>query len=136
VNEPNMALAGERDPAPAVYATGLEKQTQSLLLVLDVSAWKFAGVQNYALNRGAERAFRHGFFLRGGGGMGSRRYRNASLGLSYRRESFQIDYAMTYPLQGLRQPSGVHLFSLTFRFGNSPGISPVQPNPHQTSPLR
>jgi hypothetical protein len=111
-----MALGNGHDPVPAVYGAGLTRQTKLFLFAMDASTWEFAGTQDYTVSMGAERWFKDRLGLRAGGGLGSRDYKNVSVGLSYRIENMQMDYALAYPLQGSQQISGIHLVSLTFRF--------------------
>jgi len=66
---------------------------------------------------GAERWFTKGFAVRGGLGFGQRQYQLTSIGFGYRWDVMQIDYAMIYPLTGIKGTFGTHQFSMTFRFG-------------------
>jgi hypothetical protein len=125
VNQPNTAIAGGDDKAPAVYAVGLSRWTRVSSLSLEAANWKFGDSQDYRLSLGGERWFRNGFGMRGGLGVGSRQYRSVSLGGSYRMDGFQFDYALGVPMAGLEKTAGNHNVSLTFRFGK-PAPDPIE----------
>ncbi len=65
--------------------------------------------------------------LRGGFGIGSREYANASLGVGYKYDRvFQIDYSFKYPLRGVSDFSGSHQISLTMRYGKDTAKSDAE----------
>ena len=55
--------------------------------------------------------------LRGGVNAGSLKYRNAAVGLGYRKDRYEFDYAFTYPLSGISETYGSHQLSFIFRWG-------------------
>ena len=57
------------------------------------------------------------FAVRGGFGLGSRDYRQITMGLSYKVHRMQIDYGFAIPVGGLTNTSGTQRFGLTWRFG-------------------
>lgn len=117
LNSPNMALSsGDSDPVSAVYKVGLARRTKASSIDAEVSMRKFTQ-EEYRLNIGAERWFASGIGLRGGLGFGQRGYQLTSLGCSYRWENIELDYALIYPLTGIKGTFGTHQVSLAFRFG-------------------
>ncbi|MBI4051471.1 MAG: hypothetical protein HY400_03085 [Elusimicrobia bacterium] len=57
------------------------------------------------------------FGVRGSLGIGSREFRQVTLGLSYRISKIQIDYAFLMPIGTVKDTLGTHRVSLTFHFG-------------------
>jgi len=66
---------------------------------------------------GAERWLDSGLGFRGGLGFGSRQYQITSMGFSYRWGNLELDYALIYPLTGIKSTFGTHQMTVTFRFG-------------------
>lgn len=69
----------------------------------------------------AERFFpsldRGQFGIRGSLGMGSREWRQVTMGLSYRINKIQTDYAFLMPLGTVSGTAGTHRIAMTFHFG-------------------
>jgi hypothetical protein len=59
------------------------------------------------------------FAIRGAIAMGSRDFRQLSMGLSYKIHHMQFDYGIGMPVGGLAQTNGTHRVGLTWRFGSS-----------------
>ncbi len=117
LNSPNMAIASsDSDPVSTVYKTGLARRTKSSSVDAEVSMRQFTG-NEFRINIGGERWLKGGFGFRGGLGFGQRQYQMTSFGVSYRWEALQFDYAMLYPLSGVKTGFGSHQLSMTFRFG-------------------
>ncbi|HEX4048879.1 MAG TPA: type IX secretion system membrane protein PorP/SprF, partial [Elusimicrobiota bacterium] len=57
------------------------------------------------------------FALRGGLGIGTRDYRQITVGLSYKIHRMQVDYGFAIPVGGFTNTSGTQRFGLTWRFG-------------------
>ena len=55
--------------------------------------------------------------VRGAIGMGSRDYKQVSMGLSYRNSRVQLDYGFSLPLGTIASTSGSHRMAITFHFG-------------------
>ena len=83
---------------------------------MEISEREFTS-REYRFNIGGERWMRGGFGIRGGLGFGQRQYQITSIGFSYKWESLQFDYALIYPLTGIKGTFGTNQLSMTFRFG-------------------
>ncbi len=74
------------------------------------------------LNIGAEKwlpTLLYGSFaVRGGFGIGTRDYRQVTVGLSYKIHRMQFDYGFAIPVGGLTNTSGTQRFGLSWRFGS------------------
>lgn len=117
VNSPNMALSGsDTDKVPAVYKLGLARRTKRSSVNAEMSMREFTS-NEFRFNMGGERWYAGGFGLRGGLGFGQRQYQITAVGASYRWDALQFDYAMIYPLTGVKGTFGTHQLSMTFRFG-------------------
>jgi hypothetical protein len=116
-NSPNMALSSaDTDKVSAVYKLGLARRTKTSSVSAEVSMRTFTS-DEYRLNTGAERWFTGGFGVRGGLGFGSREYEITTVGCSYRWDVIQVDYALIYPLSGIKGTFGTNQLSMVFRFG-------------------
>lgn len=116
-NSPNMALSsGDTDKVASVYKVGLARRTKRSAVSSEISMRTFTSSE-YRLNMGAERWFSKGFAVRGGLGFGQRQYQLTSIGFGYRWEAIQIDYALIYPLTGIKGTFGTQQVSMVFRFG-------------------
>ncbi len=116
-NSPNMALSpADTDKVSAVYKVGLARHTQTSAVDVEVSQRQFT-TSEYRLNMGGERWLRGGFGIRGGIGFGQRQYQITTIGFSYRWENLEFDYALIYPLTGIKGTFGTNQLSMTFRFG-------------------
>lgn len=123
LNAPNMALGAASDPAPRYYAVGVARRTRES--AISVEAGEYKSTQgNYRISLGGERWF-EAIGIRAGFAVGSRSYSVGSFGASYRLPGFQLDYAMNYPLQGVKGTLGNQQISLTMRFGKPPA-DPLQ----------
>lgn len=117
LNSPDMALSSaDSDPVPTIYKVGMARRAKMSAVSAEMSMREFTS-NEYRLNVGGERWMKSGFGVRGGIGFGSRQYQMTSFGVSYRWEALQFDYAMIYPLTGIRGTFGTHQLSMTFRFG-------------------
>jgi len=118
VNSPNMALSpGDTDQVATVYKGGLARRTKTSSVDAEMSMRKFTSDEEYRFNIGGERWLKESFAIRGGLGFGQRQYQVTSVGLSYKWEAFQVDYALIYPLTGIKGTFGTNQLSMTFRFG-------------------
>jgi hypothetical protein len=117
VNNPNMALSpGDTDKVAAVYKAGLARRTKIATVDAEISMRKFTS-DEYRFNMGGERWIAQNFGIRGGLGFGQRQYQVTSVGFCYRWDSLQFDYALIYPLTGIKGTFGTNQLSMTFRFG-------------------
>jgi hypothetical protein len=106
----------DTDKVSAVYKFGLARRTKSSAVDVEISERQFTSSE-YRLNMGGERWFSGGFGMRGGLGFGQRQYEITTIGFSYRWENLQFDYALVYPLTGVKGTFGTNQLSMTFRFG-------------------
>ncbi len=117
INSPNMALStSDTDKVAAIYKAALARRTKNSAVDVELSSREFTS-REYRLNMGGERWMKGGFGFRGGLGFGSRQYQVTSFGFSYRWDNLQIDYALLYPLSGVKGTFGTNQVSMTFRFG-------------------
>jgi hypothetical protein len=123
-NNPSLGLAGSKDNAPAVYTAALARKWRSGSLDFEVTKWNSVS-DNLKLALGGEHWFDNGFGLRAGAATASRNVASVSFGASYKTQSFQIDYATVYPLQGVQGTLGIQQVSLSLRLGKSP-VDPVE----------
>ena len=124
INAPNMALGDGTDKAPAVWTASMARKLRAGSLDLEIMNWK-STENNMRFSLGGETWFKNGFGLRAGGSLGSRNYSTASFGGSFKSESFQFDYAMIYPLQGVQGTIGMQQVSVTIRLGKPP-VDPLE----------
>jgi len=117
VNSPNMALSpGDTDKVSAVYKVGLARRTKTSSVDAEASMRQFTS-DEFRFNMGGERWLKESIAIRAGLGFGQRQYQVTSIGFSYKWEAFQFDYALIYPLTGIKGTFGTNQLSLTFRFG-------------------
>jgi hypothetical protein len=124
LNSPDLALSGGSDKVPAVTSLAIARRLRTGSLNAEFTNWKSAA-SNTRLSLGGENWFKNGFGFRAGGGFGSNNYSTLSMGASYRMESFQLDYAFIFPLQGVQGTLGTQQVSLTVRFGKAP-VDPLE----------
>jgi hypothetical protein len=119
INQPNMSIGNDTDPAPRYTAFGIARHTHNSVLSLDFGEWDSVQEQ-YMMNLGGEYWLGKIIALRAGYGFGSLSYSMASVGASFRFNGFQLDYAMNYPLDGVEGTAGTQQLSFTIRFGKAP----------------
>ncbi|MBN1384537.1 MAG: type IX secretion system membrane protein PorP/SprF [Elusimicrobia bacterium] len=109
LNQPNVDLEDTETKVPIKYKLGLAYKTTYFNCDIDIVK-KNGDMKSHL---GAERWFLgKRFTMRGGIGIGSRKYRDASLGMGYKNKLLQIDYAFNYPLSGFTETNGTHSMSL------------------------
>jgi len=119
LNSPNMAISSsDSDPAPAYFTIGIARKMFDSAVGVDVSQYKTTQ-NNLRVNFGGEKWI-DAVGLRAGLAFGTQNYSSGSFGASYRFANFQLDYAMSYPIQGVQGTFGNQQFSLTARFGKPP----------------
>jgi tetratricopeptide (TPR) repeat protein len=123
VLQPNIAFSpGQSDPLGRNIKLGGAYRTPFSTLSTDVDFMTAPdGSLDKNLNVGVEKwlpTLLYGSFaIRGGMGLGSRDYRQLSLGVSYKIHRMQVDYGFAIPVGGLTQTSGTQRMGLTWRFG-------------------
>jgi hypothetical protein len=117
INSPNMALSpSDTDQVASVYKAGLARRTKTSAVDAEISMRKFT-TEEYRFNIGGERWLKDSIAVRAGLGFGQRQYQVTSVGFSYKWEALQLDYALIYPLTGIKGTFGTNQLSMTFRFG-------------------
>jgi len=89
---------------------------------------------NQVLQTGSDLRFKSGFermltkkmVMRAGFNLGSRDYRNFSMGFGYKGTRVHVDYAMILPMSGIPGIMGHHQVGLTWRFGPEGGKSAAE----------
>lgn len=125
LNEPDLGLSSA-DRVPMVTRLGAAYRFPFLKANVDVTRRKLLrGEADHRLLFGLERGWlipRYGeMAVRGGGGVGNRGFRQITLGLGYEVNGVGMDYVFHMPLGALDAAGNSHHFSLSFRFGKSPG---------------
>jgi tetratricopeptide (TPR) repeat protein len=121
--QPNIAFAsGDSDSLQRNIKLGAAYHTPFTTLSTDLDFMAAPdGSMDKDLNVGVEKwlpTLLYGSFaLRGGFGLGSRDYRQLTMGLSYKIHRMQVDYGFAIPVGGLTNTSGTQRFGLTWRFG-------------------
>ena len=120
---PNMAFSSrDSDPLPVAVKLGFNYKSLISNLAAQVETKKApGGSMDNIVTAAAERwfpwMFVGNFGVRGAIGMGSRDYKQLSLGLSYRDRRVQVDYGFALPLGAITDTSGSHRIAITFHFG-------------------
>jgi hypothetical protein len=125
LNTPDMGLAST-DRVPMVTRLGAEYTFPFLKAVADFSRRKYIGAEtDNRVMAGVERGWvfqRYGeLTIRGGAGIGSREWRQISMGMGYEVNGFGIDYVYQIPLGSFTGQGNTQQISLSFRFGRAPG---------------
>lgn len=128
INQPNMALSSsDDDQVPRTLRTGIAYQgIHGLAADTDLAIVKNTCCQQDVQSlTGIEKWWSVPVYgdwaARGGVGLGSREFRQFSMGFGYRFKTFQIDYAFVFDTSGIAigDTAGTHRFSLDYRFGAS-----------------
>lgn len=125
VNQPDVSLSKSgQAKVPMGVKAGMTYGSLISNAVLEVANRRApTGGRDTYFTAAAERWFAKLFVgefgLRGGLTLGSRDYKNASLGLSYRTRRLEADYAMGIPIGGVATTFGSHRVGLSFRFGRA-----------------
>jgi hypothetical protein len=118
ITEPNMALDTTQEARiPRTYKLGIMHNTKTSLFSIEglfktensQSVWKMAG--------GAETTFDFGLALRGGLAISNQETTDVSIGIGYKLQDTQFDYALIYPMAGIKNSFGTHRLSLVLKFG-------------------
>jgi hypothetical protein len=119
-NEPAIALNPE-DPAKLAktIALGIAHTGKSFSVAVDYITRQFNSFNDYRLSIAGEQYLAFGLGLRAGMVTGTRGLNNLSAGVGFRTPSFQLDYALEYPLSGIKGTMGNHKVSLILRFGKA-----------------
>ena len=118
----NTSLSGKDEYSflPVIFRTGASfiAAEDGLIVGTDFILSSFAkGIDWRVVGNCEKRFLRAGLVLRAGVGIGARNYAKLSFGVGYCISWLNIDYALIYPLSGIRETYGDHKVSLTVRFG-------------------
>ncbi len=122
--QPNVAFgSGDKDQVPRKYRVGASFKSLWLILAADARMEKAPdGSMDKQLVLAAEKVFpsldRGDIGVRGSLGAGTRDFRQATLGLSYKIQRIQFDYAFVMPIGTITQTAGIHRLALTYHFGS------------------
>ncbi len=121
LNQPDTSLGEDtlgitRVPMKLRAGFAYRNRTRDFNVVADL----FYRNGDFRLLAGAERWFKFKTIaVRGGFGIGARRYRNFTFGAGYKLDQYlELNYSFVYPLSGLSSTWGSHRASLTARFGS------------------
>jgi len=115
---PNISLENKEGVIiDRIYKIGLAHIAKEYSLGIDLLSKKFNSNSDWRTVIAAEKFFGPGFGLRGSLGIGSRDYLNFATGIGYKTNELQFDYAILYPLIGIKDTFGSHRVSLTLKFG-------------------
>ncbi len=123
LTRPDMAYgSGGSDRLPLDVKLALNYRSLISNLVAQVETKKGPdGSADNIVTAAAERWFPETFIgdfgVRGALGIGTREYRQVSLGLSYRTRRVQVDYGFSLPLGTVSGISGSHRMGISFLFG-------------------
>jgi len=131
ITEPNIALDPKQDAKLSRRINfGLAHTGKNYALAIDYMTRQFNETQDYRISVAGEQYFPFGIGLRASIIAGSRELSNIACGFGYKTNSLQIDYALEYPLSGIRGTMGNHKVSLILRFG------PIVRMPEETTLLQ
>ncbi len=123
INQPNIGVSGS-DKVPSSIALAVERWTRIAAVSFQMTESQYNGRWEQGFALGGERWFFNGMGLRAGLGTGTRSAHRIAMGLGFRREPVQLDYAFDYPLGDL-DSFGSHLLTFTVRFGPPP-LDPLE----------
>ncbi|MBN2406366.1 MAG: LysM peptidoglycan-binding domain-containing protein [Elusimicrobia bacterium] len=113
INQPDMGFLDE-SRLNLMFKAGFSYIDESVTTSLD-GAMEGDDIK---LSAGGEKWFINNCLaLRTGLGIGTREYRNFTLGFGLSFGTFQMDYSFLFPIFGIADIYGSHRMSLTFRFG-------------------
>jgi len=121
--QPDMAFSsGDSDPLPMAVKLGFNYKSliSNLAAQIETKGAPDGSIDNIftaAAERWFPKAFIGDFAIRGAMGLGTREFKQVSLGLSYRNRRLQMDYGFVLPLQTIAATAGTHRMAMTFRFG-------------------
>lgn len=119
---PDVSFGGQADRLAPAFKLGLDYRSLISNVVAEVDSRRGpTGAQDVFGTAAAERWFPKlfvgDFGLRGALSLGSREFKQASVGFSYRTTRLQVDYALVLPVASVATSVGSHRVALSFRFG-------------------
>jgi len=120
LTSPNISLANIPEVVlPQTIRFGLGHSGQTYALAADLVSRR----DDFQIAAGGEKSFGEKFVLRGGVNFSNQQYSNLAVGFGFIGEKknepggFNLDYALLYPLSGVKGTLGSHRISLTMKFG-------------------
>ncbi len=112
----------DADKVPMKTRIGASFKSLWLVLSADAKFQKAAdGTMDKQVSVGAEKIFpsldRGDLGVRASLGAGTREFRQATLGLSYRMQKIQLDYGFIMPMGTVKETAGTHRLALSYHFG-------------------
>ena len=118
INEPGIALDSTSDAKlPRMINLGFAHNGKGYLVSVDYMSRQVNKVSDSRISIAAEKLLPMGFGLRSSVALGSRELTNFAVGFGYQSSGLQIDYALEYPISGIKSTMGNHKVSLTLKFG-------------------
>lgn len=120
LNTPNISLAGLPEVVlPQTIRLGVAHFGETYSL----AAGLVSRADNFEIGAGGEKYLGEKFVLRGGVNFSNQQYSNLAVGFGFVGEKknepggFNLDYALLYPLSGVKGTLGSHQISVTMKFG-------------------
>jgi hypothetical protein len=115
INSPDMGIKYE-DPVSRKVRIGGVYRHKTLNVAFDIDREEndmtfITGIEKWYMSNQVA--------VRGGIGVGSRKYEQVSVGGGYEGDNVVVDYSFVYPLSGIRGTYGTHSMSVGYRFGRS-----------------
>ena len=118
INEPGIAQDSTSDAKlPRMINLGFAHNGKGYLVSVDYMSRQVNKVSDSRISIAAEKLLPMGFGLRSSVALGSRELTNFAVGFGYQSSGLQIDYALEYPISGIKSTMGNHKVSLTLKFG-------------------
>jgi len=118
ITQPNIALDDTvESKLPAVYNIGFAHTGKSYALGLDYMTKQTNKISDYKIAVSGEKYLPFGMGLRSGIVFGSRELMNLAVGVGFKTEGIQFDYAIEYPFSGIKNTMGNHKVSMVLKFG-------------------
>jgi tetratricopeptide (TPR) repeat protein len=116
--------ASDKDPVPMKTRFGASFKSLWLLLAADARLQRGPdGKMDKQFIVAAEKVFpsldKGDVGVRGSLGAGDREFKQATVGLTYKIQRIQFDYAFALPLGTIKETSGNHKLALTYHFGSA-----------------
>ena len=124
LNQPNVSFSGsDAERLPLGLKLGFDYRSLISNLSLQYDTKRGVVGRDSVFTIAAERWFPSLFVgdvgVRGGMSLGSREYKQFTVGASYRTHRMQFDYAFVIPVAAVDAAAGSHQASLSFRFGRA-----------------
>lgn len=120
--QPNMSFAGGSDKIPMKLRLGVSHKSLWMILASEIKMEKGpTGAMDREVIVAAERIFpsldKGEFGLRTSLGMGTREFKQATAGLSYKINKIEMNYGFSIPIGTIKEIAGNHKIALIYHFG-------------------